>query len=597
MSIDENDYILDRIEFLKKEYPSLRNIKDYRLFILVGLKYFFFSDSYFDPEYALQEYVTDGANDGGIDAVFNDPTSSNNDMIIVQSKYYEESPLNDEAVTAELIKISDTIKNIDNCKVSEYNDTVVSAYRNAKSSMSEEGEIKIVFLTSYQPKNKKSRTKIESFIRNNFHNYSIDIDFRSDINDQIDMIDNAQAYVDHDELLIDKTNNYLEYEDSIIVNVSAKSLQDLSIRRRNGLLGMNLRYFVKKKEVDSGIDETIKKHAVDFWYKNNGLVIVCQNWRLDGNHLKLDKFSVVNGGQTTYRIAHSNIENDFYVQCKVVQSKGNSDEEKDRFVTDIAKATNSQKKIDIADIKANTPEQLKLREKLSHEKVYYIIKRGDKIPKKQYSEPYQAATMKEVGKIGLAAVLQMPGSARSNPARMFQDEYYNSIYGKESQAKVIADALKLEYYYTLYIKNELKDKGYDETTVLPMFRNGTTYQLACITFLCKVINNVFAYEDISSTLSNPDLVKSKIRVMGDMDRLFSRKLDDEKDYVYSMFSVIGEEVLGYCYGNALENAEGDLVPSNYLKSDNNYYKDIIKRLWSRYNSNKTLKDAANILFS
>ena len=78
--------------------------------------------------------------------------------------------------------------------------------------------------------------------------YDVQFAFRDDIVDQIDMVDNGQSYVDYDTLEIDAPKNFLKYEDSVIVNISAKSLQDLSIKRRNGLLGMNLRYYVKKKE-------------------------------------------------------------------------------------------------------------------------------------------------------------------------------------------------------------------------------------------------------------------------------------------------------------------------------------------------------------
>ena len=60
-----------------------------------------------------------------------------------------------------------------------------------------------------------------------------------------------------------------------------------------------------------------------------------------------------------------------------------------------------------------TPEQIKLREKLHTKQVYYIIKKGDRASK-QYSEPYQVASLEQVGKLSLAAVLQMPGSARSS---------------------------------------------------------------------------------------------------------------------------------------------------------------------------------------
>ncbi|MCM1100706.1 MAG: AIPR family protein [Clostridium sp.] len=596
--MEDTNFLFSRIDALKKKYPGLRNYQDYHLFILLCLKYFYFSDPgvAFDPELFLQEYITDGKNDGGIDAVFNDPTSENNDVIIVQSKFYENSPLSDKDITAELIQISSTLRDLDNCKLANYSSSMVTAYRNARSSMSDDGDIKIIFFTSFSPKDRRARNKIEKFVRSNFKNYDLEFVFRQDIEDQIELVENGRKFVDYDRLFIDKPDNYLEYEDSIICNISARSLQDLSARRRNGLLGMNLRYYIRKKDVDSGIEKSIKKDPNNFWYKNNGILIVCEDFDVDGIELKLWQFSIVNGGQTTNRIGHADINTDFFLQCKVVKAIGENSTEKDDFILSIAEATNSQKKIDTADMKANTPEQLSLRERLAGQHVYYVTKRGDKVPAKQFCEPYESATMATIGKLGLAAVLQMPGSARSNPARMFQNEYYYSIYGSAVNARIYADLLKLDYYYTQFLKSEIKDKGYDETTELPMFRNGRTFQLACIVFLCKVQSGVFEYGHISCLMNSQDELKLELRKTDGLERLIHNNVDNEKELIFQIFSVIGVEVLGECFYNARYRAQGDLIPSNYLKTDISYYEDVIKRLWGQYNRNTVFKESFDTIF-
>lgn len=103
----------------------------------------------------------------------------------------------------------------------------------------------------------------------------------------------------------------------------------------------------------------------------------------------------------------------------------------------------------------------------------------------------------------------------------------------------------------------IKDKGYDEKTVLPMFKNGRTFQYACITLLCKSNYGVFAYETIAGILNNADELKNVLRQIGDMDKIISAKVSNEEDIFFEIFSVIGEEVLGYCYENALYKAEED----------------------------------------
>jgi hypothetical protein len=346
--------------------------------------------------------------------------------------------------------------------------------------------------------------------------------------------------------------------------------------------------------VDSAIQKTISSDSDNFWYKNNGILIVCEDYRIDGKEIKLTNFSIVNGGQTTAMIGSVDIpDKDFFVQCKIVKTKGTTLHEKDKFIHSIAEATNSQKPIKDSDIRANGPEQLRLTERLKKKNVYYITKRGDKVPK-QYKEPYQFVTLEQVGKISLASVLQMPGTARSNSRRMYKDEYYYPIFGDNAKEGVIADILKIGYYYDVFVKTQLKGKEYDKATVIPMMKNGKTFQLACVTILAKIINGVFEYDTIASDFNNLDLLKITIKSMNGLNKIIVNNRDDEEELFFKVFSIIGDEVLGYCFGNACEKAiEGQksLAPSDYLKSDNNYYKDIIKRLWGRYNQDKSLKES------
>lgn len=179
---------------------------------------------------------------------------------------------------------------------------------------------------------------------------------------------------------------------------------------------MNLRYYVRQKTVDEGITRTVRKEPQNFWYKNNGIIIVCDDYKLDGKVLRLHNFSIVNGGQTTHKIGHLDIENDFFLLCKVVKTKGEDRAKKDDFTLQIAEASNSQKTIKKADLKSNTKEQLRLKEKLYTQHVYYITKKGDRVPK-QYSEPYHSATLEQVGKLCFASVLQMPGTARNQSSK------------------------------------------------------------------------------------------------------------------------------------------------------------------------------------
>ncbi len=238
-----SEFYEQNFQELKAKYPTFVNFIDYKLFSVLCIKYFFFAEDNipFDQD-IVNDFICDGANDGGIDAIFNDPHSSNNDVIIVQSKFYNSTSLMIEELTGELTKICDTIENLRKNKVKNYSDKLVTAFVTAENQMSDDAEFKIKFFTSFMPNNKTARTKLEK-ISSKF-SYDIDFIFNDDIKNEIDLQNNGQICVQSDKLTIDNKDNKLFFEGSLMVNISAKSLQLLHHKYRNGLFGLNLRYQV-----------------------------------------------------------------------------------------------------------------------------------------------------------------------------------------------------------------------------------------------------------------------------------------------------------------------------------------------------------------
>ena len=64
------DFFEYHIETMKEKYPTFRKYQNYHIFTLLCIKYFFYSESgiSFDQD-VIEEFLTDGANDGGIDFV------------------------------------------------------------------------------------------------------------------------------------------------------------------------------------------------------------------------------------------------------------------------------------------------------------------------------------------------------------------------------------------------------------------------------------------------------------------------------------------------------------------------------------------------
>lgn len=582
------------IQGLKEKYPAFGDCKDYQLFTLLCTYSYFYgaTDALFDQD-EVKGYLVDGANDGGFDAVFKDPNSEDDDIAIVQCKYYNNAKLKVENITGEITKIRETLEKLNAHTYEGFSTPMITAFKNAIYEKSDNSDFNIYFFASYEPtlaekkKFKKAAEKAGS-------PYKVELHFAKDIEEQIGICESGKVCVESDKLEIDKAQNYLTYinpktqNESIIVNVSAESLKDLYQRKGNLLLGLNLRYYVKQKHVDDGIRKTIGKEPDKFWYKNNGIVIVCESYTLDGKDLKLKNFSIVNGGQTTNRIGSIDFKKDFYITCKVIQTEGIEESEKDAFALEIAESSNAQKPIRKADLLANTPEQIRLKERLAKCGIYYVLKKGDK-PKSKYA-PYEVTKVDAVGKLSLAAILQMPGSARSNSNKMYNDENRHTIWGGEAQVGVIKDLLRLEYYYKRFIKTDLSKITGDEN-IISAIKNGRTFQLACIALLCKIAYGVFSYDaNIAPYLNNVDALKRELRKMEPMEKLVSVNLDEEENIFRKIFAIISTEVLSYGIDLAKEiSGDNNIDVANYLKSDENYYRYCVKRLWNVFTSQQELR--------
>ena len=129
-------------------------------------------------------------------------------------------------------------------------------------------------------------------------------------------------------------------DDAAIVNVSAYSIKQLYAEHNTNLLSQNLRYHVSGGNIDKEIRDTIKSAPALFWLKNNGITIICDDFRIDGKEVHLRNFSIVNGGQTTYVLHKSsqiNTATDLWLPCKIIKTLGVTDKEKAAFSLEIAR--------------------------------------------------------------------------------------------------------------------------------------------------------------------------------------------------------------------------------------------------------------------
>ncbi len=402
------------------------------------------------------------------------------------------------------------------------------------------------------------------------------IDFGEDIQGEIENNRAPFDYVKEGELSIDDVNNCLHYSsDSVVYNVSALSLKELWKKEgKRGLLAMNLRYYIKNASIDDKIENSILNDADNFWYLNNGIIIVCDDFAVKGNTLSMKKFSVVNGGQTTRMIGTIPFEKDFYLLAKIIKNREKDISEKNLFVSKVAEASNTQKPIKAKDIIANKVEQRNLKSMLAAHNIFIEIKRGEKCDKSLYKEPWQRTKNNELAQDLYAFVYLQPGPARNNVSKILMDQNkYRTIFDTHSyDPGFLRSMLFLEKVYRDYSKYIGKTT---DATADPMkkglVKNGMFYTLATIGYLMKLAYNpsfVDAVRRYSGSTSTLDFYTS--------EQAFNFSfISEEKKYKEFALSAHGlfDAIIGYCIKPEFQSARlnrPSLVYSDWMKTNTGF---------------------------
>lgn len=585
-----------RDELYASSHKLTVNLSDDLLYGIVCYKYFY-NDGRFDVVEFRNSY-TDGSNDGGIDLIAVDESDLSKNLVLIQSKHVQNFNSKDE-IKDIFTKMAQTVSDFSNAKVGSYNKELRRIYRE-KFDETVGDENFSISLVLFINTNKTEEYKQDILIHLNkveeLENFEISIFYKNEVEQQIRNFENGQRYVSEGKVDIYKDHGFIRHGDNgILVNISALSVRDLYDKYRDeGLFEQNFRYFVRNKKIDDQIHLSLKKKREKFWFLNNGIIIGCQNFHLDGDNIKLENFSIINGCQTTTILGSykgSNEDLDFPISCKIVKPDRDDDDYFNSFISEIAEASNSQKPISDRDLKSNHPEQrnLQLELKSTEPKIYLEIKRGEGILRKRNLENWQKVKNDTFGQLILSVLLQNPGTARSNKRKIFSDRAtYNSIFKRKHDKTTIVDMLKLSHYYDEFLKdNTLTEKPSH------MAKNGKLSVLAIIGFLIKhnrqkidmsldSDSNEWALDVVNDVLTGP---------LFDVDRP-----DDYIDALNSLFI----QIIMSLQNLYLSRGDTETSVTNFFKTDKKFITVILEAIKSNmildtYEYNK-VKDKMNKIF-
>lgn len=257
----------------------------------------------------------------------------------------------------------------------------------------------------------------------------------------------------------DSFNNYIMYEYTIqsneralLCNLRGYDLAILSNKYgntsigKNILFGQNLRESLESKsKTYLAMKETIDNEPEKFWYYNNGITIIAEEFDANRDEedktvdsLELKNFSIINGAQTTSALGNylkeAEMDKDqnkiehlkkVFVLARILEVN------KPQFRDSIAIYNNMQNPITTRDMVSNRSEQKRLAAWLSNgEKpnIYVEIRRGSKMPNQPRFNKHQRTTNEELAQLSFAAFLKNPFMAKDKKKSLFNSDYSQDEY-------------------------------------------------------------------------------------------------------------------------------------------------------------------------
>lgn len=451
--------------YLPSEKPE-ENIKRFSLaYIHLYLKVKF-GISDFVERHAL---ITDGTNDGGLDAYYID--SDNKKLYLIQSKYranaknFENKSIDaDELLSMEISRITKGVGTDSNGV--NYNSKIIDFQNKLKSIRDiAKYDYIVVILANVKHNDEKIRRLIDN-------SEYIVFDHEKTYSDLIFPL-TAGTFYDPDEITIklnlaEKTSlnlkqsvesDYGSYSVTVLF-VPCIEIAKMLSKYKNSVLKFNPRCYLSlaKDSVNDKIkNEIISSKKNNFALLNNGLTVLSDNVQIsestgevDAGQLILTRPQILNGGQTAFTLSliYDGIKNNDYsclegkeVLVKIVTRRKDGADFDRKFVQMISNATNQQSEVIEADRRSNHEIQLSIQKDV-FDKFGYFYER-------KHGEFFDGVNQKVINKKlvidrldfikAYYAYKGVPAAARrSNEKELFKETKFTEI---------LADGSSIEYKF------------------------------------------------------------------------------------------------------------------------------------------------------
>lgn len=373
--------IKEDIENLKNDYGMAIDYSDDWWFNFWILEKLF----YVDGEIIL-DYITEN-NDSGIDSFFYDEETK--DLYLIQNKFYSTdvciNPADLKYFLENPLKVLESGRYTRNVKLQQI-------YNSIKND--QESNIHLMFNVTNDKKNEELENIIKTFNQNNKN-----IAYYNNINDLKNLYYNYEGITRKDfettfetqnkgTILNIDTENY-----GLNLNIDARfvmtniayifKLIKESKKMEYPIFAENIREYlgqnsINKKIKNTLIDETARSN---FFYYNNGITIVCDDFGPANKNFKVKNPQIVNGCQTSSTIYetlkdYDDVEEKFkdsFVMVKLLKV-----DKENELLRDIVLYNNSQNKVDEKNLEAQRNELKRIQKEFEENSLFILLKQSDK---------------------------------------------------------------------------------------------------------------------------------------------------------------------------------------------------------------------------
>lgn len=388
-------------------------------------------------EFEIDEAITDGGMDKGIDAIFEKEEDGENILYVIQSKYFEQNP--DKTIDENTKNL--VVEAVSNYILGDYpldnlNKKLkqkVELFRHRVSDTKID-KVNLIFLTNGQYPGENIISELDCFKQDQAGQVYYQIFTERDLSEvflpsSAGLVKEINLKIVKDSGSGEKTILNLPDVDIIQGKVVKVDIAELAkiIKDNKNIFSANVRAFQSiRNKVNEQIASTLRDSDLikEFVYLNNGITIICDDFqvKLSGEIITLTKPSIINGCQTASTILEvyneDTIEqNTGFVLARIVKTKDENVKEK------IIKASNTQTAIRNRDLVSEDNIQKELETQFLQIGYFYDRKKG--LYKKEAKD--KVIDLEKAAQCYLALYLQRPAEAKNKKSEIYKS-YYEQIF-------------------------------------------------------------------------------------------------------------------------------------------------------------------------